>query len=143
MLIFCYNFHSSIKLNYPVVRIFKDAIERFGSHSVHICSARANAEPIQDIIESLLGHSNIAIAAVGHSSVSVNSTPLNALRKRDHIKWLIKEKKPKTLYFYDDSYHNLEAVHSLRNDDEVSSITSVRCIEVFKENLRMLPVDNL
>ena len=127
-----------IKINNQVVRIMKDAIERFGSDSVYVCSARVNPKPIQNVIENILGLQNIQVDAVGYHGNGINSTPINALRKKSYIEQLILAHKPRTLYFYDDNMHNIEAVHSLREEEEYAKITSVRCIAVERTSLKLI-----
>lgn len=127
-----------IKLNNQVVRIMKDAIDEFGSDSVYVCSARVNPKPIQNVIENVLGLQNIQVAAVGYHGNGVNSTPINALRKKSYIEQLILTKKPTTLYFYDDNMYNIESVNSLRQEEEYSKITSVRCILVERTSLKLI-----
>lgn len=129
------------KINKPVGNIFNEAIEKFGKENVYICSARVNPKPIQNVIEKLFGHSNINIAAVGYNGTNINSTAINAIRKKKYIRDLVLKEKPNVVYFYDDNDHNLREVHSLRKDEHVSSIASIRSIEVNNEYLRMLKDD--
>jgi len=128
-----------VKINKVISKILLEAIEKFGKESVCICSARINPRPIQNIIETHLGLSDIKVDAVGYQGSGINSTPINAIRKRDYIKELVLRVQPETVYFYDDNMHNLLAVQSLNKEDYIKETgIRIRCIQVEKEKLTLI-----
>ena len=129
----------NVTINKKISKILFDAREAFGDDSVYICSARINPKPIQNIIETHLGLSNIQIDAIGYQGTGINSTPINAQRKKQYIEELVLRRKPKTLYFYDDNTYNIESVNSLNESSFIAELpTKIKCVHVTNNVLTLI-----
>ncbi len=99
----------------PTFEHFKRIYQRMGPKSVAICTARPDAEPIREFMDSL-GYTDIEIAALGEANPRGNVGDVNASRKKRWIKDKITTDKLARVEFFDDNLKNVEAVAELQKE---------------------------
>ena len=96
----------------PHLQKMKSDYQRLGPHGVSVCTARADAAPVMEFMESQ-GMPGIEIVAVGDASPTGDVGAINPARKKAYLKSKILERGLRTLRFYDDNIGNVMAARSL------------------------------